>query len=348
TAPGSKPTVINTGAGDVIALTGDNTHITGLLIDGNSNGDDGIDGGSKKTNIAITQNMIQKTQKTSGSMGVEFANDNKYVTVSGNTISHAFSGVQFSENNTDVTVSGNMISDMERDGVHFNIHNTDVAVSGNTISNLENGNGVFLDQNNTNVMVSGNMISNLLAGGSGVGTRGNNINVMVSGNTISNVDDHGIALEGGFNTDLMVSGNTISHALSGVYITNSNEDVTVSGNTISNVDDHGVFFAQDNEYVTVSGNTISDAGNVGVGFSINSKNVTVSGNTFTRIGNGDADDHVIEFNNTGNTLLPGSTGNVATTAPNAGNLCDGSFTGTFEVTDHNGVLQTFVDGVGCP
>ncbi len=174
TAPGSKPTVINTGAGDVISLTGDNTHIAGLLIDGNSNGEHGIGGGSGKTNIFITQNVIQ------------------------------------------------------------------------------------------------------------------------------NIGDDGVSF------------------------VNNNSNVTVSGNTISNTDGDGVHFKD------------------------NISNVTVSGNTFTDIGDGETTDHVFEFHGGGNTLLPGSTGNVVTTAPNAGNLCNGvgNFSGSLQVTDHNGVSQTFVNG--CP
>ncbi len=283
TAAGSKPTVINTNtsAGDVISLAGDNTHIAGLLIDGNNNGDNnvaGIDGGDNKTNIFITQNVIQN-------IGVHETVD----------------GVSFGDNNSNVTVSGNTISNVGRNGVTFSQFNSNVTVSGNTISNIDNDGVLFIYQNS---------------------------NVTVSGNTISDIGDNG-------------DGDGVKF-----YLENSN--VTVSGNTISNTANHGVIFFDDNSNVTVSGNTISNTDSDGVRFQVNNSNVLVSGNTFTDIGSGDATDHVFDFYGVGNTLLPGSTGNVVTTAPNAGNLCGGagSFTGSLEVTDHNGVSQTFVNG--CP
>ncbi len=224
TAPGSMPTVINTGAGETLSLTGDNTHIAGLLIDGNNIGGHGIDGGSDKTNIAITQNMIQNTSDA---------------------------------------------------GVYFGLGNSNVTVSGNTISNTSSD-GVGFDDGNSNV--------------------------------------------------------------------------TVSGNTISNVDYNAVAFRDSNSNVTVSGNTISNTGVDGMWFRNNNINLTLSGNTFTDIGDGDATDHVFDFVGGGNTLLTGSTGNVVTTAPNTGNLCNGvaNFTGSLQVTDLNGVSHTFVGGTNCP
>ena len=92
--------------------------------------------------------------------------------------------------------------------------------------------------------------------------------------------------------------------------------------------------------MTVSGNTISSTVNDGVIFFNTNTNLTLSDNTFSGIG-----DDVFDFNAPGNTLLPGSTGNVVTDAP-GGLFCEGAgnFTGTLEITDQNGVLQTFTNG----
>ncbi|MCP4234046.1 MAG: right-handed parallel beta-helix repeat-containing protein, partial [Aestuariibacter sp.] len=306
TAPGSKPTVINTGAGDVIALTGDNTHITGLLIDGNSNGDDGIDGGSSnKTNIAITQNMIQNTGDINAPI-----------------VPGKGRGVEFDTDAIDITVSGNTILNTNWDGVFFDTDAIDITVSGNTISNIELGSGVTIRDKGTGITVSGNTISNAISGAALI-IAGQNEYVTVSGNTISDV----------------ISG-------SGMSFYSFTRYLTISGNTISNVGGTGISGSNNNYMTTISGNTISNVEYDGVYIGHHSI-ATVSGNTFTDIGSGGANDDVIEFNGTGNTLLPGSTGNVATTAPHAGKLCNGNFTGTFEVTDHNGVLQTFVNGAGC-
>ena len=99
-------------------------------------------------------------------------------------------------------------------------------------------------------------------------------------------------------------------------------------------------FLGNNSSVTVSGNTISSTVNDGVVFANDNTNLTLSDSTFSGIG-----DDVVDFVGAGNTLLAGSTGNATNDAP-GDLLCEGAgnVTGTLEITDQNGVLQTFTNG----
>lgn len=218
-----------------------------------------------------------------------------------------------------------------------------VVIEQSVISNI--GNGMRFLGGSDNITVSNNTVLN--SSFQGIQITSGSTNVTVSGNAISNTGTDGVSVISN-NSNVTVSGNTISGTGSGVLLFDGNSDVRILNNVISNVGP-GVFFRDNNSNVTVSGNTISNTTGDGVFFDDNNTNLTLSNNTFTAIGNGSASDDVFDFDGAGNTLLPGSTGNVVTTAPNAGVICRGAgnFTGTLQVTDQNGVLQTFVDSAGC-
>ena len=257
---------------------------------------------------------------------------------------HGIFGVN---NLSNVVIEQMDIRNMGDEGVRFNDNNSQVIVSGNTISNIGDDNVRFFD-NNTNVTVSGNAISDTRADSVEFGS--GNINVTVWSNTIANTGGHGVDFSA-TNSNVTVSGNAITNTGNqGVNFGGNNSNVTISGNTIENVDDDGVRFVSGNSNFTVSGNTIVNTGGDGVRLFGNNTNVTLSDNIFTAIGNGGVSDDVFDFEAAGTTLAPGSTGNVVTTAPNAGVICRGqnNFTGTLEVTDQNGVVQTFVNAATCP
>ncbi|MCG8562539.1 MAG: right-handed parallel beta-helix repeat-containing protein, partial [Hyphomicrobiales bacterium] len=291
----------------------------------------GVFFGNNNNDVTLSDNTIANT----GGEGVRFRNANSTVTVSGNTIANTGDeGVHFLSGNSTVTVSDNTIANTGGDGVGFRNANSTVTVSGNIITDTD-AQGVDFENDNSTVTVSGNIITDTF--GRGVDFVNNNSTVTVSDNTIANTGANGVRFSSN-NSNVMVSGNTIANTGDeGVHFFDNNSTVTVSDNTIANARFDGVFIFTANSDVTVSDNTISNAGGDGMRFYTNNTNLTLSGNTFSGIG-GD----VFDFDLVGNTLLPGSTGNVVTDAP-GDVICEGTgnFVGTLEVTDQNGVLRIF-------
>ena len=307
-------------------------------------------------NSAVT--LSDNTISDSFISGVHFDDDNSAVTVSGNTISSSLSGVFFNDDNSAVTVSDNTVSDTRNNGVFFVDNNSAITVSNNRVSDTD-GDGVRFDDNNSAVTVSNNTVSgttrdgvrfvndnsavtvshNTISGAGAAGARFSNRNsaVTVSDNTISGTGEDGVRF-GGDNSAVTVSDNTVSGTTrDGVRFINDNSAVTVSGNTISDAGFAGMFFAANNSAVTVSDNTISDVNSAGMLFFAVNTNLLLSNNSFSGI-----DSDLFDFGAGANTLAAGSSGNVVDDAP-GGFLCQGGFTGTLEITDENGVLQTFTN-----
>ena len=308
-------------------VTTSNTGLEGIVFDSNNSG------------LKLTNVLVDGTGAAGN--GIRFADGNSDVTMENVTVRNAANdGIQFNDNNSNVTISDTSIENIGDRGIHFNDNNSNITISDTSIENTGD-HGIRFNNNNSNVAISHTTIANVSSGGSdGVFFNVSNSGVTISDNTISTVAGAGIVIVD-LNTDVTVSDNTISNtSVHGVEVSNGNSNVTVSGNTISNTGLHGVLVFENNSNVTVSGNTISNTTFDGVLFLNDNTNLTLSDNTFSGIGR-----DVFDFNAAGNTLLAGSTGNATNDAPGV-LLCDGAgnFTGTLQITDQNGVVQTFVNG----
>ena len=281
TAPGSKPTVINTGGGNVISITGDNTHIAGLLIDGNNNGGNGIGAGNDKTNIAITQNMIQNT----GNNGIRFVNRNSKILIQNNTITDPATneGIDFGNDNSDVIIDGNTITDPSSDGILFNNRNNRITVTNNIISG-GNDQGIEFDDDNSNVTIEGNRIFDF--NDEGIDFDDNNTNIRIANNMIFDVNDEGIQFSNG-NANVTILNNNIVAGDDAILFDGANNDanrnrnIIISGNTlVAGGNDEGIQFDDGNQNITITNNIIT-AGDDGIFMDNNNTGLTISGNTIT-------------------------------------------------------------------
>ena len=110
TAPGVRPEFVNTANAAVLTLSGSDTHVSGIDIRGDTAAglsNDGIDGGSNRTNIFVTSTNIENV----GSNGISLLIGND-VEISNVTISNANrGGVRLGTGNTvligDTTLSTN-------------------------------------------------------------------------------------------------------------------------------------------------------------------------------------------------------------------------------------------------
>lgn len=363
TAPGARPTLLSTDrdffTGIVTMAT--NTHAAGINVQGNI--PSGIDNngffGQNIANVVVEQATISDT----GGMGIFFTGANSTVTISNNTISNTgFDGVHFlHSSNINIMLSENYISDVSGGGVIFNAGNSDVTLANNTISNTETG--VVFGGGNSGVTLSHNNIFNSRDRGIAFGRA--NTNVTLNSNNILNTNATGVSF-GSTNSNLVVTNNTVSNTegAAGMLFDSDNSDVITIGNAISNIGGPGLFFDSGAQNLTVSDNTISDTQSEGVRLG-GGENITVTGNLISNTGSdgvairGNTDltlsenvfamigDDVFDFQGASYKIVrPVSNNNVTTDAP-AGHLCQGAasiFTGTLEVVDQNGVLQTFSNG----
>ena len=131
TAPGAAATVRN-GAGPVIALQGNNTHIAGLTIDGLGTSTFGVSGGASKTNIAITQNRIQNA----GTDGINFTDNNQEILISDTSIANSGSeAIAFNNDNSGIRIAQVDIAGTGAEGIEFEQRNSDVSITGGSITN---------------------------------------------------------------------------------------------------------------------------------------------------------------------------------------------------------------------
>ncbi len=345
TAPGAKPFLTQL-LNQAVVLVDSNTHLAGLRLTGAGQGsglafNDGIvPTGDGVSNVAITGTMIMGL----GGSGIDFGNDHNNIVFNNVAIQNVQNGIEFINNNANVSFQNVTIRNVINRGVIFFDDNSNVTFTHMTIVSPGDDGILFLD-NNSNVTLTGSTISNMsIAALFG----DNNNNITLSGNTTSNTGNSAFSFNDD-NTNIMVSGNTISNTSTAVFFSGNNDNVTVSGNTISNVTEDGIFFGGGNS-ATITGNTLTDidadAIDVGGG---TPNTLTITDNTFAGTIGGD----VVEFDGGQiQTLLDGSGNRLVPGTVVVGALCrfqnvGSGFVGVLQITDQNGVLQTFVNGAGC-
>lgn len=124
TASGARPTFVNTANSAVLTLSGSNTHISGIDIEGNTaagSSNRGIDGGSNNTNVHITSTTVDRV----GGYGIYFQSQNS-VSISNVGITNFNSvGLNFGTNNTAQIVDTTIAN--VRYGIDMGTNNTVVA-----------------------------------------------------------------------------------------------------------------------------------------------------------------------------------------------------------------------------
>ena len=295
-----------------IAFAGGNSDLTLRDVTTNNTGLEGLFFGNDNNGIALANVVVDDTGALGN--GISFIDRNSNVTMENVTVRNAINdGIWFADDNSNITLKNVTVDTIGNTGISFNDNNSNITVSNSTVANA-GLNGIFFNNANSDITITETTVAHVAGAGIFVSTF--NDTVTVSNSTISNASTTGIAL------------NT------------SNNNITLSGNTISDAGTAGVFINSANSNVTVSDNAISNITFDGLLISGNNTNLLLSNNTFSGIG-GD----LFDFFGAGTTLAAGSTGNTASDAP-GGLLCSGAgnFTGTLEVTDQNGALQTFVNG----
>ena len=322
--------VRNTGVG--IAFAGDASDVTlkNVIVDTSTSF--GIFFGINSSDIALSETTVANVAGDA----IIFNDLSSNIAIRDTSIVNAgVGGIRFLNSNSNITIDNVTIDTVGFDGIAFGNDNSTVTLANISISGT-GSNGIVFNDGNANVAVQNANIANVAI--NGISFLNANSNVTVSNNTVSDTGNIGIRF-GQANTNIVVSDNVISGAnLAGIAFISNNSAVTISDNTVSNAP-IGMLLNSDNDNVVISGNAISNTLD-GMLFLAANTNVLVSNNSFSAIG-----DDVFDFDGAGNTLTAGSTGNTVADAP-ASDLCEGAgtFTGTLELTDQNGVLQTFVNG----
>jgi len=249
-ASGSKPTV-TTGAGDIITLTGNNTHIAGLLIDGQATSADGISGGSDKSNIAITQNTLLGINSdgiffedrndgiiiannsiaaaaANNANGINFRNDNSNITITNNTITAFNDSIEIDNRNSNILIANNILTSRVGNGgetIEFGGENSDLTIRDNILT--ADDNAIEINQNNSSGTITGNMITTVNGVGIrlGVGASTGN-NFTVTNNTFGAIGEAAIQIA--HSSTVTIADNTFNGAI-GTFLL----DVDGVGNVLS-------------------------------------------------------------------------------------------------------------------
>ena len=295
TASGTRPTV-TTGAGDILTLAGNNTHIAGLFIDGQATSNHGIFAGSDKSNLAFTQNRFANI----GGDGIVIWNDN-----------------------SDIIIDQNTMSAMNSDGIFFNDRNRNITITNNILTG-GSSEGIDIDDDNSNITITNNLITDFV---DSIEIDNRNSNILIANNTlVSDPTRAGEAIEFRLdNTGITIRDNTISANDNAIEINNNNNTGSITGNTITTMTGDGIQLgrnADTNNTFTVTGNTFGAIGGAAIRIANNS-NVTITDNTF----NSAIGTFLLDVDGTGNALSgAGNTASVAVTCQS------GTFTGTVTVS----------------
>jgi hypothetical protein len=336
TAPGAPAYVRSIDDSDVIALTGDRTHIAGLDIDGDGRGGHGINVGDGIWNIAIDQNRIHDT-------GVQFFN--------------VADGIHLGDGNSHIWIFNTYISDVSDDGIELVSNNDDVRVMDVVIDNVgSNDAGIYIRDNNTAITISDVAITDSNADGIQIrGEHGGN-QVDISNVRIESVDVSGIGIwydnivtiSNARISDVGGSGPTAGIAVVGTVIGDGGDrgnTVTIADTTITDSHQNGILAYANNELIitgTIITNSTSSGINIGFADPYGSNHVTISNSTIDGAGNDGlfvtgADPNTVTLTNTtftgafgGDVIHINTAGN---TLSGDGNVFDGTFGDQFcEVT----------------
>ena len=199
TAPGTRPTFLNTANSAILSIGASNTHISGVNVEGALGvglSNRGINGGSGKSNIRISNVDIAHTDGT---------------------------GIYFFSNNT-VAISGVTLSDIRGHGMFF--------FSGNTVDIVDTtierggGSGVVLDTLNRLFMADTSLIDLL---DNGLSLYDDNA-VTATRVTFKNIGGNGLAIGSGSDVTLQDSTMT-GTVLRGVRLSFAGQTLSGTGNS---------------------------------------------------------------------------------------------------------------------
>ena len=327
TAPGSRPTLTN-GGGNIVRLLGDNTHIHGLLIDGQGTNNNGIRGGGRKTNIVIADNIIRNT----GNDGIAFTNNNDNVRIFDNVITNAGDeGIDFDNRNTNITIAQNTVTGAGDNGIDFDDRNTNILIEDTVISG-SGDDGLDLESRNE-ITISGTRIVN--SSDDGISMLNRNV-VSITNSLIDGAGDDGIQARR-LNT-ISVANSTITNTSFGVFLFNRFNELTLSNVTMSNIGSDGLFIVAADNTLRVTNSIFTNIGDDV--FDLAQRTTLLARDNRVT---GTVGQDVFDFQGANSVVLAGSTGNTVT-ATVGDELCEGTgnFTGTLEI---NGTL--FVNGATC-
>lgn len=239
--PGSQPTLIGCGCIDLLGFGGNNIHITGLILDGDSGtSDHGIITAAGATNIAATNLMI-RGMSVAG-IGLD---DNNVALIDNVTV----------ENGTGVGIGA------------FN--NNQITIRNSTFRNLA-GHGVAIVDNNI-VLAQNNMMSNL--GQSGFILNDGN-QLVVTNSTLSTIFDRAFLLDD--NNQVAIVSSTITAVGEGFNADENNRIATSNtrfenvGDDVFDVDANTELVVQNTTFAGIVGDDIFDFENGGSSFSATS------------------------------------------------------------------------------
>jgi hypothetical protein len=285
TAPGAKATLNNPGNATNLTLLGNNTHVSGLNIQGAGAGNDlnrGIFGGSNKSNVVLDQLQIANV----GNDAIFFDEGNRDITVDDVVIQNAgVSGVVFLDRNSDIVISRTTVANAGNNGIFIRDFNAGIVITDTAISDTGLA-GIVVNDNNSNVTIANTTIAQAgsQAGSEGIRFFDRNSNVTIADTIITDAAGDGILFQSD-NSNVNIARVTIQRpGTSGIAFIDRNSGVSISDTAISGTGDNGIFFANNNSNVAITNALIVDSSDDGIHFLNSNSNVSISGTSIVNTG----------------------------------------------------------------
>lgn len=291
TAPGTRPTVETTGAGeDVMTLQGNHTHIAGLEVDGNGVARHGINNLGGKSNAPIppgTWNIVIENSDIHDLTGdgIRLGDDNARVWIFTDTITNVGgTGILMGDGNDQVGIMNVGITNAAFDGIAMSANNSNISISDASIATtggdgIRIGNslqdGVRGDDNNRNILITNADITG--AGRDGIFVSNQNSNLEISETTITNAANDGISLGSGNDQVGILTAGIPTVANNGIRMANQNTNVEISDTTITNAGGDGIEIGNDNQNVLISGVDMRNLGSDGIEIRNDNQQITIEG-----------------------------------------------------------------------
>ncbi|ABS62214.1 hypothetical protein Plav_0591 [Parvibaculum lavamentivorans DS-1] len=332
--PGVTPTIVSQLCGcDILSLAGSNTHVTGMVLDGDSGfADFGIFLDSNQRNLHFTNLEIREVAYA----GIGGNEDNE-IFVDGVNFYEDIFGIYF-ENRNSITVRNSVMDVLYAAGIYAGTDNV-ISISNMEIRRVDFGSALILNSTNdvtianalfddtaasavyvgtdNTIVASGLTITE--SGGSGFELFDYN-NLALTDVTIEDVLDSGI--EGDTGNTIEAMGLTIRQTGWNGLNFNIGNTVNVTGGLLEEIGNDGVSGLLDNDF-TLSGLTFRNIG-LSAFYIEDDNSVSVSGSVFE----GTVVEDILTVGGSGNTLSGSGNENNAVVGNNLCTAVPGSFTGT--------------------
>ncbi|MBI1386687.1 MAG: hypothetical protein GC150_17425 [Rhizobiales bacterium] len=321
TAPGAAGALtapaVNT---DNLLLGGSNTHVSGLEVVGSGPGGfgDGVDVGSDKSNIFLTNLQISNT----GGDGVDIDDNNQLFIINVSTSMTGESGIDINNGNT-VSIQGGTLASAGDDGLSADDDNS-FTVAGLMITSPSDR-GIDIGDNNTGTF-TGVSITDALDDAVHID---DDNTFTFAGLTVDGAGDD--ALEVGFDNTVTISNSTVRNTDFGIFANGIDNTITVTNTRFSDITFDAVLDSGFGNSFHFDGVTFRDIGAIVIDLNPNAT-LFVANTTFAGVNGGP----LFRFFGGPTTVQAGSIGNTNLSTNNP-LLCStdfgGSFTGTISFVD---------------